>query len=50
MARARSGADELEAGWAALAAGDWNGAMVRFEASLAAEETPEALEGLGWVS
>jgi LuxR family maltose regulon positive regulatory protein len=39
----------VEAGWAALGAGDWEGARARFEESLAESETPEALEGMGWV-
>jgi DNA-binding CsgD family transcriptional regulator len=39
----------LDAGWAALSNGDWEGARAAFEASLGEVETPEALEGLGWV-
>jgi LuxR family transcriptional regulator, maltose regulon positive regulatory protein len=39
----------LEAGWAALSGGDWERARAFFEESLADEETPEALEGMGWV-
>jgi LuxR family maltose regulon positive regulatory protein len=39
--------DRLEAGRAALGRGDWPGARLAFEASLRAEENPEALEGLG---
>ena len=39
----------LDAGWAALRGGDWEGARAFFEESLAEDETPEALEGLGWV-
>ncbi|HET7745221.1 MAG TPA: LuxR C-terminal-related transcriptional regulator [Gaiellaceae bacterium] len=38
----------LDAGWAALCAGDWERARAAFQESLAEEETPEALEGLGW--
>src|SRR5205807_8405926 len=33
----------------ALSAGDWEGARTSFEEALAAGETPEALEGMGWV-
>jgi LuxR family transcriptional regulator, maltose regulon positive regulatory protein len=43
-----SSADQLEAGWAGLSEGQWERARARFEEALAAEETPEALEGLGW--
>src|SRR5438093_2094943 len=39
----------LEAGWAALSGGDWERARALFEESLAGGETPEALEGMGWV-
>jgi LuxR family maltose regulon positive regulatory protein len=39
----------LEGGWAALSGGDWERARASFEESLAEGETPEALEGLGWV-
>lgn len=38
-----------EIGWAALRAGDWADAKAAFEGSLAQGETPEALEGMGWV-
>ena len=48
-ARARNHAKPLGEGWAALAEGDWEGARARFEESLAERETPDALEGLGWV-
>jgi LuxR family transcriptional regulator, maltose regulon positive regulatory protein len=41
---------ELQAGWTALGEGDWAGARVAFEQALAEEETPEALEGLGWAA
>ena len=37
----------VSAGQAALARGNWEEAKAAFEAALAAEETPEALEGLG---
>ena len=39
-----------QAGWDALAAGDWHGARAHFEQALASEETAEALEGLGWAA
>jgi LuxR family transcriptional regulator, maltose regulon positive regulatory protein len=39
----------LDAGWAALSGGDWERARAFFEESLAEGETPEALEGMGWV-
>ena len=39
----------LDVGWAALKNGNWEGARTAFEKSLAAGETPEALEGMGWV-
>src|SRR3954468_18211933 len=38
----------LEAGWTALASGDWERARSSFEESLAEDETPQALEGIGW--
>src|SRR5881392_3760066 len=38
-----------EAGWAALSGGNWERARASFEESLARGETPEALEGMGWV-
>jgi LuxR family maltose regulon positive regulatory protein len=38
----------LDAGWAALRAGDWPRAKACFEDCLAQDESPEALEGLGW--
>ncbi len=43
-------ADVQQAGWDALGAGDWRGARACFEQALAAEETAEALEGLGWAA
>jgi LuxR family transcriptional regulator, maltose regulon positive regulatory protein len=51
MAKARDhlSADPLVAGWAQLKAGEWDAARSSFVDSLALEETPEALEGLGWV-
>lgn len=39
----------LDTGWAALRAGDWDDARAAFEESLAQGETPEGLEGMGWV-
>ena len=39
----------LDAGWAALRGGDWANARAAFQQSLSQAETPEALEGLGWV-
>jgi len=39
----------LDAGWTALKEGDWTGAQAAFEKSLSEGETPEALEGMGWV-
>jgi LuxR family maltose regulon positive regulatory protein len=41
-------ADQLATGWEALGQGDWGAARACFEQALAAEETPEAFEGLGW--
>ena len=38
----------LEAGWKHLSSGSWHAARAAFEAALAVEETPEALEGLSW--
>ena len=38
---------DLDEGRAALASGDWQRAQCAFERALTAEETPEALEGLG---
>jgi LuxR family maltose regulon positive regulatory protein len=42
--------DPLSAGWADLRRGRWRAARTRFRTALAAEETPEALEGLSWAS
>ena len=42
-------ATSLDVGWAALKNGNWEGARTAFEESLAAGETPETLEGMGWV-
>jgi LuxR family maltose regulon positive regulatory protein len=41
-------ASPLDAGWTALSGGDWEGARGFFEQSLVDDESPEALEGLGW--
>jgi DNA-binding CsgD family transcriptional regulator len=50
-AKPRSGgADQIEAGRAALAAGAWEEARARFELALSDGETAEALEGLGWAA
>jgi LuxR family maltose regulon positive regulatory protein len=48
MGEEQTTVDALKAGWAALSEGDWAAARARFEVALAEEETPEALEGLGW--
>jgi LuxR family transcriptional regulator, maltose regulon positive regulatory protein len=50
MARAskETPADRLDLGWAELAEGHWEAARAVFEDALAAEETPEACEGLSW--
>jgi LuxR family transcriptional regulator, maltose regulon positive regulatory protein len=48
MTEVQSSADQLEAGWLALSEGDWKLARAIFEEAVSAEETPEALEGLGW--
>ena len=42
-------ATPLDTGWGALRAGDWVDARAAFAESLAQIETPEALEGMGWV-
>jgi LuxR family maltose regulon positive regulatory protein len=42
--------DVIAEGWAALNRGEWQRARDRFEAALAGEETPEALEGLAWAA
>jgi DNA-binding CsgD family transcriptional regulator len=49
MAEELMHATPVEAGWAALSGGDWERARAAFEESLAEGETPEALEGMGWV-
>jgi len=40
-------ADPRDAGWVALSNGDWEGARAAFDESIAAGESPEALEGMG---
>jgi LuxR family transcriptional regulator, maltose regulon positive regulatory protein len=40
----------LDAGWAELRNGRWQAAMALFEEATAAEETPEAFEGLSWAA
>jgi LuxR family maltose regulon positive regulatory protein len=49
-ASSRGVAASLEAGWAELAEGSWDAARATFEAAVAAEETPEGLEGLSWAA
>ena len=44
-----SRASRLATGWAALRDGEWERARAAFAESLAEGETPEALEGMGWV-
>ena len=41
---------QLDAGWAALSGGDWELARTSFAEALAENETPEALEGMGWAA
>ncbi|HSI98383.1 MAG TPA: response regulator transcription factor [Gaiellaceae bacterium] len=48
MDGARTETSLLEAGWSALSEGDWAGARAAFEEALSTQETPDALEGLGW--
>jgi DNA-binding CsgD family transcriptional regulator/predicted negative regulator of RcsB-dependent stress response len=43
-----AGSAPLEAGWTALASGDWERARASFEESLLRGETPATLEGIGW--
>ena len=42
--------DRLAGGWAALAQRRWDAARERFRDAAAAEETPEAYEGLSWAA
>lgn len=50
MTEQRPAAGAQQAGWDALAEGDWHGARGCFEEALATVETAEALEGLGWAA
>ncbi|MGH2689918.1 MAG: hypothetical protein ACRDKW_14095, partial [Actinomycetota bacterium] len=43
-------ADLIEAGHAALDAAQWEREREAFDAALRHEESPEALEGLGWAT
>lgn len=45
-----AGADRLQAGWRALARGDWVTAREMFEAVVSKTENAEALEGLSWAA
>jgi tetratricopeptide (TPR) repeat protein len=40
----------LATGWSQLGEGEWAAASASFEAAVAREETPEALEGLSWAA
>jgi LuxR family transcriptional regulator, maltose regulon positive regulatory protein len=42
--------DAVTAGWAELRAARWEAARERFEAALAAGQSPEAFEGLSWAA
>ena len=48
MAEGLIRATPVDAGWTALRGGNWEGARAFFEQSLVEDQTPEALEGLGW--
>jgi LuxR family maltose regulon positive regulatory protein len=50
MSEKRAAVGAQQAGWRALAEGDWLAARARFEEALAAEETAETFEGLGWAA
>jgi LuxR family maltose regulon positive regulatory protein len=50
MSEKRAAVGAQQAGWRALAEGDWLAARARFEEALATEETAEAFEGLGWAA
>jgi LuxR family transcriptional regulator, maltose regulon positive regulatory protein len=52
MAKAakKTAPDPLARGWAELSEARWEAARAFFEESLAAEETPEAFEGLSWAA
>jgi ATP/maltotriose-dependent transcriptional regulator MalT len=47
---ARTATDRLQAGWAELEEARWDEARASFEAALAEDEAPEALEGLSWAA
>jgi RNA polymerase sigma factor (sigma-70 family) len=42
--------EQLVAGWSELRQAHWESARERFEAALAEQETPDALEGLSWAA
>jgi DNA-binding NarL/FixJ family response regulator len=48
--RPKSAARALEAGWAQLGEAKWDAARTSFEEALAAEQRPEAYEGLSWAA
>ncbi len=50
MAKAPSAAELLATGWVELGKGRWPAAREAFEGALAAEQTPEAYEGLSWAA
>jgi LuxR family transcriptional regulator, maltose regulon positive regulatory protein len=50
MSEKRAAVGAQQAGWRALAEGDWLAARAHFEEALATEETAEAFEGLGWAA
>lgn len=49
MTDKRRAMDMISLGWASLGRGDWEAARTQFNAALDHEESPNALEGLGWV-
>lgn len=49
-AGAPSAVDPLASGWEALAQGDWETALAAFARAIDQDETPEALEGLGFAA
>jgi LuxR family transcriptional regulator, maltose regulon positive regulatory protein len=46
----RTALTDVDGGWQALRAGDWDAARTLFDASLATDGSPEAWEGLGWAN
>ena len=44
------GSPGLDTGWAELKEGRWDAAMAFFEEAVAAQESPEAVEGLSWAA